>query len=86
MAFGVFALSSQKTSFAEIEALVAEANNLGADIRIPRPEGRPLIILQYETFENKKPKMFRFRRLKEAKEWLLVLCKDLNALQQSQEQ
>ena len=76
-------MASERVSFNEIKALMTEANFLGADVRIPRPQDRPLVILVYEAFDEKNPRTYRFKSLKGAKEWLLNFCNDLKAYQKS---
>ncbi|MFQ5978004.1 MAG: hypothetical protein ACE5OZ_07745 [Candidatus Heimdallarchaeota archaeon] len=67
---------SKKASMAEVDALMAEALNLGADLRIPKPKDRPLVILE---FKGNMPIPHRFRSSGGAKKWLMGFIAELES-------
>jgi len=69
-----------RTSIKEIKQLVRILNEYGWDYRIPHPKERPLVVLRYEAYEPQSPFIFRFRTLREAKEFFEGAIRDTIAM------
>ncbi|MFQ5979741.1 MAG: hypothetical protein ACE5OZ_16550 [Candidatus Heimdallarchaeota archaeon] len=73
-----------KVSMAEVRALMTEANNLGANLTIPRPKDRPLVILDYKN--SPEPSTVLCRSTKQAKAFLVKRVAELKAAEELTEE
>ncbi len=78
-------MSRKRVTIIEINQLIATANKLGADIQIPNPDDRPLLILDFDETKTPKTQFQRFSSLKDAKKWLTKKIDELYSQKKEKE-